>query len=77
MDVIPDVDSVAAGDHVPQSVLVSASRGQLVADRLVPLPPGAKGLADHGVLVGGGRSGKSGQSNRLSSLAYLSGNFQS
>ena len=53
ISVIPDVGSVAAVDHVPEGVLVSASRDQLVADRLVPLPPGPVRVVDQGVLVWG------------------------
>lgn len=46
----PDV--VASGDHVSQLVLVARSGAQVVADGLVPLPPGPPGVVQHNVLIG-------------------------
>lgn len=52
-DDLPDVCSVAAADHVPEGVLVSAASDQSVADGLVTFPPGTGGTVDHGVLARG------------------------
>lgn len=48
----PDV--VASGDHVPELVFAAGSGAQVVADGLVPLPPGPPGVVEHDVLVRGG-----------------------
>lgn len=45
---------VASGDHVPQLVLTSRSGAQVVADWLVPLPPGPPRAVENNVLIGRG-----------------------
>lgn len=49
MTVYPNI--VASGDHVSQLILASGSGAQVVADRLVSLPPGPPGVVQNYVLI--------------------------
>src|SRR5207247_6975971 len=55
-----DPGGVAGGDHVGELLPAAAAGGQLVADRLVPLPPGVAPVRQHDVLLRRGRLGATG-----------------
>jgi len=48
---IPDIDGVAALNHVSELSLISRSRAELVADWLISLVPGTLGIRHNSMLV--------------------------
>ena len=48
---LPDIDGVAALNHINELGLVSRSRAETIADRLISLPPRTLGIPDNSVFV--------------------------
>jgi len=48
---LPDIDGVAALNHINELGLVSRSRAETIADRLISLPPRTLGIPDNSMFV--------------------------